>query len=593
MARFPRVPVGIVAMLLPATVALAASAATEYFHAGYGHHFVTAMPSEIAALDAGAFSGWSRTGLSFDVLAAGEPGASNVCRFWSGRTFAPKSSHFYTAFDRECAIVKRNPDWVYEGLAFSMLLPDGAGTCAAGTVPLYRLYNNGQTGAPNHRYTTSLVVRSQMLAQGWIAEGSGIGVIGCVEDSRTWVRSFDLLQSHIDFAVQLADGDYLAVGTTSADHTWPFDAMVMKLDSTGNMLWARRYDAGVGSNFRQVVQPRDGGYLVIGALFSGYPNSPETGQVVKLDAQGEVAWSRAFAAELNGLALAADGGCVVVGRMLRPDGAQFLPDAWIAKLDAVGNVVWQKSYMAGTGVGIEDIRATPDGGFVIGGHVIPVNPGDFLGAGPFVAKINNGGEVHWQKNYGTRWGQLVSVLPTTDGGYAALVQSQDYALLLRTDLVGDILWQKTYYAGSNNAPLPFVQTSDGGYIIGFSLPSVVMKVDSLGGMLWQQRYDIPGGATNLGAVRVMLATADGGYLAQGYQLWPGRSDILRLMKFDADAAPAACVAVNASDLVLADAGNFVAAEGQLRFTGLSLPTGMSRLSVTSLTSVFVGGCPEP
>jgi len=35
------------------------------------------------------------------------------------------------------------------------------------------LYNNGQGGAPNHRYTTSLAVRSQMLAKGWVSEGLG------------------------------------------------------------------------------------------------------------------------------------------------------------------------------------------------------------------------------------------------------------------------------------------------------------------------------------------------------------------------------------------------------------------------------------
>ena len=47
-------------------------------------------------------------------------------------------------------------------------------------MPVYRMYNNGQGGAPNHRYTTDLAVRAQMLVQGWIAEGYGkIGVIMC------------------------------------------------------------------------------------------------------------------------------------------------------------------------------------------------------------------------------------------------------------------------------------------------------------------------------------------------------------------------------------------------------------------------------
>jgi hypothetical protein len=40
---------------------------------------------------------------------------------------------------------------------------------------VYRLYNNGQGGAPNHRYTTASSVRDQMLAAGWILEGNGPG----------------------------------------------------------------------------------------------------------------------------------------------------------------------------------------------------------------------------------------------------------------------------------------------------------------------------------------------------------------------------------------------------------------------------------
>jgi Repeat of unknown function (DUF5648) len=59
-------------------------------------------------------------------------------------------------------------------------LPDTFRNCPLGARPLYRLYNNGQGGAPNHRYTTSLATRTSMIAQGWIPEGAGtIGVIAC------------------------------------------------------------------------------------------------------------------------------------------------------------------------------------------------------------------------------------------------------------------------------------------------------------------------------------------------------------------------------------------------------------------------------
>ena len=157
--------------------------AVEFFHGAYSHYFVTTSSAEIAGLDAGAPPGWTRTGETFRVLAPGTAGSASVCRFWSGSTYAPKSSHFYTPFDWECAIVRRDAAWVFESEAFAIALADPSGGCDAGTVPLYRLFNGGRGGAPNHRYTTNAATRAEMVAQGWIAEGRGLGVIGCVPPS--------------------------------------------------------------------------------------------------------------------------------------------------------------------------------------------------------------------------------------------------------------------------------------------------------------------------------------------------------------------------------------------------------------------------
>ncbi|MET0346007.1 MAG: hypothetical protein ABW218_07070, partial [Casimicrobiaceae bacterium] len=151
--------------------------AVEYFHEGFAHYFVTAMPEEIAGLDAGAFAGWQRTGQTFRVWKSGT--GADVCRFFT-TAFAPKSSHFYTSDANECEFVKLNPVWTYEQIAFAVVLPDYLGECATG-IPLYRMYNGGQTGAPNHRYTTDPAVQRQMMNKGFVPEGQGpAGVMGCV-----------------------------------------------------------------------------------------------------------------------------------------------------------------------------------------------------------------------------------------------------------------------------------------------------------------------------------------------------------------------------------------------------------------------------
>jgi Bacterial Ig-like domain (group 3)/Repeat of unknown function (DUF5648) len=176
-------PVGVSSTLIQIVSTPGMDIALEYQYPPWNHFFITSLPSEIAALDGGVFPGWQRTGESFAVYPNGAPQSVTQCRFFSGSSFAPKSSHFYTPNQFECNFVNRTESaiWIFEGNVTPVQLPDASGNCAAGARPLYRLFNNGQGGAPNHRYTTSFATRASMIAQGWIPEGAGtIGVIACV-----------------------------------------------------------------------------------------------------------------------------------------------------------------------------------------------------------------------------------------------------------------------------------------------------------------------------------------------------------------------------------------------------------------------------
>ena len=96
-------------------------------------------------LDAGVFTGWARTGRSFGIWKAAADGLSPVCRFFSA-SFAPLSSHFYTPFSTECAIVKTNNDWQFEASPPISPCPTPTARARWG-YPLYRLYNNGMGGS--------------------------------------------------------------------------------------------------------------------------------------------------------------------------------------------------------------------------------------------------------------------------------------------------------------------------------------------------------------------------------------------------------------------------------------------------------------
>jgi serine protease len=162
------------------TPAGAKVAVIEYYHAAFDHYFITSLPDEIAKLDNGTFVGWTRTGRSFNVYASADAPSwtVSVCRFFS-TTFASKSSHFYSALVNECDGLRSNPNWQFEDYVFNVAFPAIDGSCPIGHAPVYRVYNSGQGGAPNHRFTTDLSARSQMLAQGYMAEGYGIGVSMC------------------------------------------------------------------------------------------------------------------------------------------------------------------------------------------------------------------------------------------------------------------------------------------------------------------------------------------------------------------------------------------------------------------------------
>jgi len=214
--------VALILILVAPAVARAASVAkvaetvvaVEFHHAAFDHYFISTDPVEINALDTHYFVGWERTGRQFNVYPLGTPATSPACRFFS-TSFGSKSSHFYTSSDVECEGVKLNPDWQFEGLRFNVVLPDGGGNCAAGTVPLYRFYNNGNGGAPNHRFVTGAADRQAMLALGYTDEGVAMCVAppavvaGSAEGK--W-RGTTAEHNTVDLWV-LADGTYYAVYT--------------------------------------------------------------------------------------------------------------------------------------------------------------------------------------------------------------------------------------------------------------------------------------------------------------------------------------------------------------------------------------------
>lgn len=170
-----------IAFALPAGAAPLA-AVVEYYHHDLDHYFITSNPVEIDDLDRGRTPGWARTGGGFMVPLEAGDGAQAVCRAYIPPAWG--NSHFFSAFADECArIPVQFPHMVIETAdAFRVAIPDATGACAAGTIPVYRLWN--ARSDTNHRYTIDATVRDAMLARGYVPEGFGPhGVTMCAATS--------------------------------------------------------------------------------------------------------------------------------------------------------------------------------------------------------------------------------------------------------------------------------------------------------------------------------------------------------------------------------------------------------------------------
>ncbi len=147
----------------------------EYYNAALDHYFITWVGAEIALLDAGTtLKGWTRTGRTINAYPSALAGTTAVCRIYIPP--GKGDGHYFGRDQKECdGTMSKNPSFILESSTFLYLYPTSGGACAAGTVPVYRVYSNRADA--NHRYTTSRAVRDQMVAKGWLAEGDGADTV--------------------------------------------------------------------------------------------------------------------------------------------------------------------------------------------------------------------------------------------------------------------------------------------------------------------------------------------------------------------------------------------------------------------------------
>ncbi|MFL5753403.1 MAG: T9SS type A sorting domain-containing protein [Bacteroidia bacterium] len=366
---------------------------------------------------------------------------------------------------------------------------------------------------------------------------------------------------------QTSDGGYVAGGRTSSGNgdvsgihssMGPAaDVWLTKVNSAGTLQWQKCLGGSGDEEGYALEQTSDGGFILAGLAgcndgdLSGYLGAGDF-WVVKLDALGSIQWQKCLGGSGYDIAYAAhqnnDGTYIVAGSSASTGGDVSAnhgsDDFWVVKLDALGNLVWQKS-LGGSGSDVAAcLQQTSDGAYVIAGHTFS-NDGDvsgYLGQGNFwVVKLDTAGTLLWQKCLGgsAYTEQAFCIEATSDGGVAVAGRSgstdgdltfnygmADYWIVKLTS-GGNLQWQRSFGGTQDDIAWGIEQCSDGGYaVVGYTESSDgnvsansgfsdlwLIKLDGNGNLQWEKSY---GGSTGYDAGTSIVQTADGGFIVGGY-----------------------------------------------------------------------------
>jgi len=255
-------------------------------------------------------------------------------------------------------------------------------------------------------------------------------------------------------------------------------------------------------------------------------------------ASPDLVWNRTFGGPLKddgSSVMVASDGYVIAGS------TQFSDDdirAQLIRTDQNGNILWNKTY---GDAGYHPVRAAidSDDGYMLVGTTQPYENG---GRDVYLIKTDLEGNTLWNKTYGGKGEEVGSSIAKVSDGYAIAGNSDSYGnnssdvYVVRTDLNGNILWNKTYGVTGSDFTAA-IAAIDGGFVIaGRTIPSDnsdpdiwLIRTDSAGNVLWSKTYDGVGYAV----VKAMVAVDDGYLIAgrnidllktdkDGNQLWRKR-----------------------------------------------------------------------
>lgn len=228
---------------------------------------------------------------------------------------------------------------------------------------------------------------------------------------RTWIRQFGQDGTDLPLGATLdgARGMYVC-GYTSGNLAAPvsgiFDGWVARFDHVGNTRWLRQFGDADSERPSGAALDAVGG-VFFGGQVQGGPG-PQVGNndvwLANYDGAGNERWSREYPTPtydfVHGVAPDGAGGVFMGG--YTHSGLSTSEEAWIARYDSLGNVMWSRQLGSNLEDRIHDVASDGVGGAYVCGETRGA-----LGAGQagyydaWIARYDGAGNQHWLRQLGT------------------------------------------------------------------------------------------------------------------------------------------------------------------------------------------------
>jgi len=198
------------------------------------------------------------------------------------------------------------------------------------------------------------------------------------------------------------------------------DAVLLKFDVNGTLLWERTWGGPDSDQSLAVASAPDGSAYIAGTATS-FAASSSGLFVVKFDSLGNLVWQRiSDGAAGNAVGVGPDGSVYAAGTTPRPDLIGNF-DVIALKITSDGNLVWQRTYSAGDVVDPRGgLTVAPDGSVYLAGAIQIVRRTADIAA--LIVQLSTNGDLLFDKQFDGRSSEVaagVAVAPDDGTVYVA------------------------------------------------------------------------------------------------------------------------------------------------------------------------------